>query len=185
MRWSFGSQPATRVPIVPPPTAITLAASQTLPSPDRFVFFPNPPHTGAPMFQQVSIPLQRDRVPVRPLRVRAPFGATVRRTAGRGVAAALGLAQAAPRRLGLARLTIRTPLAPGGSRMWSAALFGAAAVAVGFTAGSIYLATSTRAARRPDLPAAAAMTRLRDIVPRACDRNPRAGDAAGRVIATD
>ena len=158
VRWSFASQPVTRVPTAPPTPAIALAETQSRPTPDQFVFFPDPPQGGAPLFHEVSIPLQRDHVPVRTLRVGAPFGATLRRTALRGVGAALGLARATPRRLGLARLTIRTPLAPGGSRVWSASLLGTAAVAVGFTAGTIYLATSPRAARLPELPAAVAVT---------------------------
>jgi len=158
VRWSFSPQRTTRFPIaLPPPTAVPMVASQSMPAIDHFVFFPDPPQTGAPIFQEVSIPLQRDLVPARQLRVAVPLSATLRRTAGRGVTAALDVARAAPRRFGLPGLTVRTPLAPRGSRMWGASLFGAAAIAVGFTAGSIYLASSTRAGRSPELPVAAAL----------------------------
>ncbi len=159
VRWSFSPRPAARVPIaLPPPTALPMATRQNLPAVDHFVFFPDPPETATPMLQAVSIPLQRDEVPPRHFHLARSASTRLAHMAGRRVGAAVRLAQAAPGRFGLSGLTVRTPFAPSGPRVWGAWLFGAAAVAVGFTAGSIYLATSTRPAHNPELPAAAATT---------------------------
>ncbi|MEO7274868.1 MAG: PEGA domain-containing protein [Vicinamibacterales bacterium] len=141
--WSFAAQPMARSPLaLPPPT-------------DQFVFFPDPPQTGAPVFTELSVPLQAHQVPSRQLRLQPALSEALLRSAERGVEAARGLAESAPRRLGLAGLTIRSPLAARTTGVWGAALFGAAAVAVGFTAGSIYLANTSRASRLTAPPAAA------------------------------
>jgi len=152
--WSFAPQPTTRSQITLPPAAILPRASTvTLPPIDQFVFFPDPPETGVPIFHDLS-PFEGTREPGRQPRLIPAVTEAVARNARGGVDAALGLAQAARRRLALSGLTIRSPLAARGSGTWGAALLGATAIAVGFSAGSIYLAT--RAARQADPPQVAA-----------------------------
>jgi len=144
--WSFAPRPTSRSPIVlPPPTAVTVAPPTGPAALEQYVFFPDPPEAAAPIFHALSVPLQARQVPARQLRLESPLAESMLRTAGRGVGAVRALASLTPVRFGLPGLTIRSPLPVHRSRAWGAALLGTAAVAVGFAAGSIYLATSARA----------------------------------------
>jgi hypothetical protein len=131
-----------------------------LPPVDRFVFFPDPPDATAPLFQRLTVPLPANvfqpppRLPQ--LRVSGPISDTLAKNVVEALKEVRAFAGACSRRLGIAGMTIRVPLAGSYPRAWAISLVGTAAVTAGFVAGSIYLATMDRTRVEPDLSTSAA-----------------------------
>jgi PEGA domain len=138
--WTDGDEAAIAVAFAdeaePPPASLS--------APDRFVFFPEPPQAGAPLFREFPAPLlvdpggpsQKWQLPHLELPERMMIS--------NQAAAAVSAVQSFFRRAA-AGLAVRFQALAGHRRGWGLGLLGGAAVATGFVAGSLYLSAMDRA----------------------------------------
>jgi hypothetical protein len=115
---------------------------------DYFVFFPDPPQSGTPLFRELSVPFGPDAFQAPPRLPQLRLQESVVVAVAKDVAAALHAVQSfvlgRRRGAGIAGVTIRFPVLDRYPRASAFGLLGTAAVATGFVAGSIYLATVDR-----------------------------------------